>query len=144
MALPFYNWSKTAASNATADSTVNWAEGQSPSSVNDSGRAMMASTAAYRDDTNGSLTTGGTSTAYTLTTNQVFSSLTVLNGQEIAFTMNATSGATPTLAVDGLTAKVIRNATGVALPTGALLSGSVYRVKYDNSAGEFLLNNQPG
>jgi hypothetical protein len=36
-------WSQTAASNSTQDSTVNWAEGQSPSTVNDSARAMMAS-----------------------------------------------------------------------------------------------------
>jgi hypothetical protein len=36
-------WSQTAASNATQDSTVNWAEAQSPSSVNDSARALMAS-----------------------------------------------------------------------------------------------------
>jgi hypothetical protein len=85
MALPFYNWSRTAASNATADSTVNWAEGMPPSAVNDSARAMMASTAAYRDDVAGAITTGGTSTAYTVTSYQIFSSLTVLNGQCIAF-----------------------------------------------------------
>ena len=75
MALPFYNWSRTAASNATADSTVNWAEGQSPSSVNDSARAMMASTAAFRDDIAGAIATGGTSTAYTVSSNQVFDTL---------------------------------------------------------------------
>jgi hypothetical protein len=74
MALPFYNWSRTAASNATADSTVNWAEGMAPSAVNDSARAMMASTAAYRDDVAGAITTGGTSTAYTVTSYQIFSS----------------------------------------------------------------------
>jgi len=144
MATGLVSWSTTAASNATADSTVNFAEGMAPSAVNDSARALMASMAKWRDDTNGSLTTGGTSTAYTLTTNQGFASLSALANQELAFTMSATSGATPTLAVDGLTAKVIRNATGTALPTGALLSGSVYRVKYDTTVGEFLLINQMG
>ena len=48
MALLHYLWSRTAASNSTADSNVNWAEGQAPSSVNDSARAMMASLAGYR------------------------------------------------------------------------------------------------
>src|SRR6185312_11002381 len=67
MALPFYNWSRTASNNATADSSVNWAEGQAPSSVNDSARAQMASAAKWRDDLNGSITTGGSSTAYTVT-----------------------------------------------------------------------------
>jgi hypothetical protein len=142
MATGVVSWSQTAANNATADSTVNYAEGQAPSSLNDSARAAMASVAKFRDDTNGSITTGGTSTAFTVTTNQSFASLTALNTHELAFTMHTTSGATPTLSVDSLTAKPIRHATGATLPTAALLSGSVYRVKYDNSAGEFLLVNQ--
>jgi hypothetical protein len=37
--MSFFKWSKTAAANASADSTVNWAEGQAPSTVNDSARA---------------------------------------------------------------------------------------------------------
>jgi hypothetical protein len=75
MATGLVSWSQTAANNATADTNVNWAEGQAPSSVNDSGRGMMASLAKWRDDNAGSLVTAGTSTAYTLTTNQVFASL---------------------------------------------------------------------
>ncbi len=139
----FHTWSATAANDATADSAINWAEGQSPSSVNDSARAMMSVLAKWRDDNNGSLTTGGTSTAFTLTTNTVFTTLALMANQTLSFTMNATSGATPTLNVDGLGAKAIRNATGVALPTGALLSGSVYHATYNNSSGEWLLQNQP-
>ena len=42
-----YTWSQSAANNATFDNTVNWEEGQAPSSINDSGRAMMASVAKY-------------------------------------------------------------------------------------------------
>lgn len=140
----FHTWSQTAGVNATADSAIGWAEGQVPSSVNDSARAEMAVLAKWRDDNNGSLTTGGTSTALTLATNTVFTTLALMANQTLAFTMSVTSGATPTLNVDGLGANPIRNATGVALPTGALLSGSVYHVKYNNSATEFLLLNQPG
>lgn len=136
------SWSQTSLTNGSSDSAINWNEGQAPSSVNDSARAMMASVAKYRDDNNGSLTTGGTSTAYTLTTNQVFASLTAMDKQELTITMSATSGATPTLAVDGLTAKPIRMATGATLPTGALLSGSTYELTYYNTAGEFLIKNQ--
>jgi microcystin-dependent protein len=139
MALPFYNWSRTAASNATADSTVNWAEGMAPSSVNDSGRAMMASTAAFRDDISGAIATGGTSTAFTVTSYQVFDTLAHLNGQIIAFTPHTTNGATVTLNVDGLGAKPLRSAPSVELPAGVLVQGTPYVALYNSSDAAFYL-----
>jgi microcystin-dependent protein len=144
MALPFYNWSRTASDNATADATVNWAEGQSPSSVNDSGRAMMASTAAYRDDVAGAITTGGSATAYTVTSYQVFDTLAHLNGQMIAFVPHATNtnavGVDVTLNVDGLGAKSIRAQPSVALPNGSLVLGTPYCVVYNSSDAVFYLH----
>lgn len=139
MALPFYNWSKTAANNATADSTVNWQEGQSPSSVNDSARAMMASTAAFRDDITGAIVTGGTSTAYTVSSNQVFDTLAHLAGQMIAFTPHATNGATVTLNVDGLGAKPLRTSPNVDLVAGILAQGTPYVAVYNNTDNAFYL-----
>jgi len=141
MALPFYNWSRTAASNATADSTVNWAEGMAPSAVNDSGRAMMASTAAFRDDIAGAIATGGTSTAYTVTSYQVFDTLAHLNGQIIAFTPHTTNGATVTLNVDGLGAKPLRSAPSVELNDGTLIEGTPYTCIYNSSDAVFYLHN---
>jgi microcystin-dependent protein len=141
MALPFYNWSRTAASNATADSTVNWAEGQAPSSVNDSGRAMMASTAAFRDDISGAIVTGGTSTNYTVSSYQVFDTLAHMSGQMIAFTPHTTSGAGGVnLNVDGLGLKPLYTAPGVALPTGFLIEGTPYVALYNNSDAAFYLH----
>jgi microcystin-dependent protein len=139
MALPYYNWSTTAASNATADSTVNWAEGMAPSAVNDSGRAMMASTAAFRDDISGAIATGGTSTAYTVTSYQVFDTLAHLNGQIIAFTPHTTNGATVTLNVDTLGAKPLRSAPSVELPAGVLVQGTPYVALYNSSDAAFYL-----
>jgi len=139
MALPFYNWSRTAASNSTADATVNWAEGQAPSSVNDSARAMMASTAAFRDDIAGAIATGGTSTAYTVTSYQIFDTLAHLNGQLVAFTPHTTNGATVTLNVDGLGAKPLRSAPSVELPAGVLVQGTPYAALYNNSDAAFYL-----
>src|SRR5205085_1052117 len=106
--MSFWKWSKTAASNATADGSINWAEGQAPSSVNDSARAVMAAAAKYRDDIAGAITTGGTSTAYTVSSYQTFDTLAHLDGAMIAFTPHATNGATATLNVDGLGAKPLR------------------------------------
>lgn len=139
MALPFYNWSRTAASNSTADATVNWAEGMAPSAVNDSARAMMASTAGFRDDIAGAIATGGTSTAYTVATYQVFDTLAHLSGQVVAFTPHATNGATVTLNVDGLGAKPLRSAPSVELPAGVLVQGTPYVALYNNSDQAFYL-----
>ena len=138
--MTLYKWSQTAASNSTADSTVNWAEGQAPSTVNDSSRAEMAAVAKARDDWAGSLITGGTTTAYTLTSNQVFASLTVMSGQKLKVRFNATNGASPTLNVDGLGAKTIQTASGTAVATGAILANSVHDLTYDNSIPAWLLS----
>jgi microcystin-dependent protein len=145
--MAFWSWSKTPASNATADATINWAEGQSPSSVNDSARAMMARTAEWRDDVSGTITTGGTSTAYTVASNQGFDTLAHLNGAMIAFVPHTTngggSGTQVTLSVDGLAAKPIRTAPGADIQSGVLIQGTPYVVVYVNADNAFYLRNMP-
>jgi microcystin-dependent protein len=138
--MPWWSWSQTASSNATADSTINWAEGQPPSSVNDSARAMMAATAKYRDDIAGAIVTAGTSTAYTVTSYSVFDTLAHLNGQTIAFTPHTTNGATVTLNVDGLGAKPLRSAPNTELLAGTLIQGTPYCALYSNADGAFYLD----
>jgi microcystin-dependent protein len=137
--MPFWSWSKTAASNATADTTINWAEGQSPSSVNDSARAMMARTAEWRDDVSGTLATAGSATAYTVASNQGFDSLAHLAGAMIAFVPHATCGATVTLNVDGLGPKPLRSSPGVELASGLLIQGTPYVATYNSVDGVFYL-----
>lgn len=138
--MAWWQWSKTAASNATADSTINWSEGQSPSSVNDSARAMMARAAEYRDDISGLLDTAGTTTAYTVTTNQGLAS-TPTHGQLISITPHFTNGASPTLAADGGTAFPIQSAAGSAVAAGVLIAGSPYDLKFDSFASAWRLKN---
>lgn len=135
-------WSTTAASNSTADPAVNWAEGMAPSAINDSARAMMASVAKWRDDISGStagLSTGGNSTAYTVTTNSTFATAAAMSGALLTIIPHTTSGASPTLAVDGLTARAINQSTGVAIATGGLISGTPYLLKYVHASTEFIL-----
>ena len=55
--MTLYKWSQAASLDAAADPTVNCAEGQALSSINDSARAMMAATAKYRDDIAGVIVT---------------------------------------------------------------------------------------
>jgi hypothetical protein len=103
-------------------------------------RGMMASTAKYRDDIAGSLTTGGTSTAYTLTSNQVFASLSAMSGHVVVFKVHATNGASPTLNVDSLGAKAIHSVGGTVVPTGALVENGIYSATYDNSNSRWVLH----
>ena len=138
--MTLYKWSQTASADATADSTINWAEGQAPSSINDSARAMMAATAKYRDDIAGAIVTTGTSTAYALSSFQVFDTLAHLNGQMIAFTPHVTNGATVTLNVDALGAKPLRSAPNTELLAGTIIQGTPYVATYNNTDGAFYLH----
>jgi microcystin-dependent protein len=137
--MAFWKWSRTASSNATADNTINWAEGMAPSAVNDSARAKMARIAEWRDDVSGTVTTGGTATAYTVASNQGFDNFADLNGAMIAFVPHTTNGATVTLNVDGLGGKPLRFGPGLELQSGVLIQGTPYVVSYNNSDGAFYL-----
>lgn len=135
----WWQWSRTASTNATADPTINWAEGMSPSSVNDSARAMMAASAQNRDDMSGLLTTTGTSTAYLVTTNQGLQIPLPVDGQAISITINATNGTSPTLSADGGTALPIQSSPGVAVSAATMVSGSPYKMKYSAANSAWML-----
>jgi hypothetical protein len=124
-------WSQTAATNATADATINWREGQAASTVNNSARAMMAAIAKKRDDDSGNIVTTGSSTAYAITTNQSLTPL--VDGYTVTARIHTTNGAAPTLNVDSTGAIAIRVATSTAIPASAMLGGSVQRFTYDSS-----------
>lgn len=138
--MSLYKWSQTAANNAMADTSVNWQEGQSPSSVNDSARAMMAAIARHRDDITGAIVTGGTATAYNVLSYEAFDTLVRLNGQIIAFTPHTTNNAVVTLNVDALGAKPLRSAPGVELLAGTLIQGTPYLALYNNADAAFYLH----
>ncbi len=136
-----FQWSKTPAANASSDPQVNWTEGQAPSSINDSARAMMSSISNYRDDIAGAIVTAGTSTAYTVSSNQQFDTLAHMDGALIAFTPHATNGNGPVLLnVDSLGQKALRTAPGVELPAGVIVQGTPYTARYSNTDGAWYLH----
>lgn len=139
-----YSWSTIAANNGAADATINMLEGMPPSAVNDGVRSLMSGVAKWRDDMGPNIQTAGTSTAFTLTTNQVFDTLANLANKEFSCFMHATNGASPTLSVDGLTALPIVTDGSTAVPAGTLISGSVYTFVYSNVASKFYLKNIMG
>lgn len=137
--MTLWTWSQTAANNATADATINWAEGQAPSSVNNSARALMAAVAKFRDDQSGILDSGGTSTAYTVTTNQNLTALT--DGFCVYVRIHTTNGAAATFSPDSRTAKAIRTHTGTALPANSLNGGGIYAFTYDSGDDCWYVHN---
>src|SRR6266436_4424916 len=99
-------WSTTAASNGTADVLINFAEGQTRASLNDSDRGMMAALAKVRDLTNGSKTTGGSANAQTVTSGMAFAA--VPTGMRILVKNGFTNTASMTLNLDGIGAVTSR------------------------------------
>lgn len=146
MATGIYSWSQTAASNNTADSNINWAEGQTPGSVNGSARAMMGVIAQWRDDlagvttSNGLLTSGGSANAQTLTTNASIGALT--NGWTLTFRAGFTNTTAMTFAPDSLTAKNVY-AFGAALNGGEIVAGGLYTVVYQATGDRWDLVSPP-
>lgn len=140
--MTFFTWSQTADDNDDADLSINLRENQAPSTYNNAVRAAMAAAAKYRDDMSGNLVTAGSSTVYTLTTNQVFTSL--IDGISVVVRMDETNGATPTLNVDGLGAKAIQSKSGTAIPTAVLVGGGIYKFTYDSSADAWIVEGYFG
>jgi microcystin-dependent protein len=140
--MPLYKWSPIAAANATADPSINWAEGQAPSSVNDSARAMMAAIATARMDIHAVQGAGGTASAMTYTSGQGFASLASLDTQLITFVAPVTNAAGVTLNVDSLGAiPICVDAVGTPIPAGVLVGGTPYMVTFYNSVSQFRLWN---
>ena len=137
-----YSWSQTAANNATADSTINWREGQAPSSVNDSARAMMAAVAAYRDDISGKLASTGTSTAFVLATNQNLGT-TPIDGFQLSFRPRLTNGSSPKITVDGLTQMPLCYAPATYIPAGFFVPYVVYNITLFTQYNEWHVSNVP-
>jgi hypothetical protein len=134
MAESLWDWSRTAATNASADASINWAEGMSPAAINNSARSMMAAIAKYLYDQSGQIVTAGTSTAYTATTTSGLGSLA--EGRMLCVEIDETCGATPTINVDTLGAKKLyRYASSgvVQITTNELRVGGRYILQYDTS-----------
>lgn len=133
------------AANQITLTTVEETTGTFGAGTKEIGSGPMAARSALPQDIAGAIATGGSSTAYTVTSFRVYDTLVRLNGNMIAFTPHTTStnaaGADVTLSVDGLAAKSIRSQSGVPLPGGSLIAGTPYIALYNNSDAVFYLHN---
>lgn len=146
MATGVWSWDATAANNSNADASINWAEGQAPSTINDSARSEMAGMARYLLDTHGALTTTGAANTYSVTTNSTISALR--DGLGLSLVVNVSSTDASTLNVHSLGAKAIKKITdsGEAdIGANELRANGHYIFHYDasanSSAGAWILLN---
>ncbi len=131
--MSYLEWSTTAASNSTADANINWAEGQAPSTVNNSSRAEMAALASFFQGLGGALSTAGTGAAYTLTLADAPTAYTT-SLLLVAKFHAVSSSATATINVNALGAKTLKLWGGTALPSASYIPVNSYGlIKYDGT-----------
>jgi hypothetical protein len=138
--MSIFTWSTTAITNQNSDSLINWVEGQAPSTLNDSSRAMMSVLRAWQQDTSGQNTTGGGPVNYTLTTiqNSVLGQplpSTPVTGTRVSLTFNSipTGGAGGiNLAADSGTSFGIK-VNGANPVAGAYNTGVVYDFEFNGT-----------
>lgn len=134
------DWSTTAADNDDADATINWLEGQSPATVNNSARALMAAVASWRDlidyGTVSGGTVGGSANAITLTCSPTVSAREAGRRYLFKYTSTGTTGAV-TLVVDGLTSGAIQY-LGSALVSGDIATNDWVLVVDDGTNFQLL------
>ena len=147
MADTVHSWSTTAASNANSDSAINYAEGQAPSSLNNSARAGMGRVVEYVKDTGEGLSAGGSANVLTATANEGFT--VYANTINVRIKATATNTGAATLNLNALGAKSIRTTDGagndVAISAGMICAGGVYDLVYNTAlnaaaGGWWLLN----
>jgi hypothetical protein len=137
-------WSTTPGSNQSVDPDIFSADSQSPSTVDDNIRSVMAAVAKYHKDTDGALTAGGTANALTATTNQVLISGQLTGGLGILVkAANANTTVAVTFAPDGLTAQPIKRADGSALAIGSIQPNMLLDLAYAPGTSEWWAKNIP-
>lgn len=141
-----YDWSLLAANNANADTDINWAEGQAPSTVNNSARFMMQRLKEFVSDLGAIAAVGGSANVLTFSAESAFS--TYSDGIRLTFRGGADNTGAVTLNVNAAGAKQVVKYTvdgETALSAGEIQAGGIYEVIYsaalNGAAGGWLILN---
>jgi hypothetical protein len=130
-----YDWSTTPGSNATIGS-IDWSEGQFPSTVNNSARQEMAHVAAWRNFLGGAKISASANTM-TLTSGMTITAYA--QGMMFSFECGAANTTAVTLNVDSVGAKAVVKNYNDPLSAGDLVAGGIYLVAYEATADNFQL-----
>lgn len=141
-----WDWSTTAANNANSDGSINWAEGQPPSSVNNSARVMMARIKELLNDLGGISVATGTANAISVAASSAVTANA--NGIVVTFRAANTNGGATTLNVNSIGAKPLVRFTFEGeknLSGGEVQQNCIYEAIYcsilSGGNGAWLLTN---
>jgi hypothetical protein len=135
------DWNEVAASNNVTP-PAGWPEGQAPSTVNDCAREMMGALKRDWDRNHATVTSGGTSSAFTLT--YTVAPPAYVNGLSFRFKAHSAPAAAATMAPGSLTAKAINVMTTagiVALSGGEWQAGHHVELEYDSGTDTLIVVN---
>ena len=114
-----------------SSNTARFPENQAPSTVNNGARALEGMLARFYADTNGSISTSGSSSAYVLAASRTISAIAA--GASFIFKANHASTGATTIAIDGLATKSIKKLHDQAIAANDIESGSICHIVYDGT-----------
>ena len=117
-----------------ANNTARFGEGQLVSTINDGARELEAIIARWFKDTNGSISSSGSVSAYTILTNRTIPAHA--SGVSFRWRAHVANSGACTLTVNALSSKPLRRSGGGALVTGDILVNQIVDSVY-NSAGDY-------
>jgi len=123
--------STTDANNTGTAANAGFPENMAYSDVNNAARALEGMIARHFADSNGTLTTTGSSNAYLLTPNRTVAAYTA--GDAYMIKASFTNTGAVTIDVGSLGAKSIVKPSGDALAAGEITSGGIYAIIYDGT-----------
>lgn len=132
-----WSWSKTAADNDDADSSIVWLENQAPSTVNNSARQMMGRVAELLEDVAPVRASTGAANVYNVTVNSAPPGW--VNGFRFSYRAHQANTASAIVSVNGLPTKPLRRRSGVALAPAEIDNGAPLTCVYVQATDEVLI-----
>lgn len=112
-----------------ANNTARFPEGQLVPTLNDGSRELEAIVARFFKDTNGSITSSGSDTAYAILTNRVIPAHAV--GNIFMFRAHVANDGAATITINSLAAKSLKRMNGDALVTGDIVANQMVTIVYN-------------
>ncbi len=135
-------WSVTATSNASSDAAIASSDSQSPDTVDNNVRSIMAAHKRESDDQGGWIVAGGTATALTaVTASGISLTQAQTNGFRVCVRTASASTGAATINLDGGGAVTIKKNDGSAIVSGDWASGAFLDLVYSSTATAFIAVN---